>query len=220
MKNFWLKAKTAGLTPANITSWLALKIMQNYGLLIGTLCLHLKAALLGIKLGKNVRAHGKVGLLRWPGGEISIGDNVSIISSWRRATAAPLAWPTRLRVFGKGSAIHIGSGTQLNGTALTARSTRITLGKEVMMAPNCIVTDSDFHEPWPAHLRHIEPGYEHDAPVTIGDNAWIGMNSIILKGVTIGEGSIIGAGSVVAKDIPPNSLAVGIPCRVIRSCSS
>ncbi|MDQ8209164.1 CatB-related O-acetyltransferase [Coraliomargarita sp. SDUM461003] len=53
-------------------------------------------------------------------------------------------------------------------------------------------------------------------PITIGEDVWIGSNSSILAGVSIGRGSIIGAGSVVNKDIPPYSIAVGNPARVIR----
>ena len=54
------------------------------------------------------------------------------------------------------------------------------------------------------------------AHVTIGDNCWIGANSVICPGVTIGENSVIGAGSVVTRDIPANSVAAGNPCKVIR----
>ena len=57
---------------------------------------------------------------------------------------------------------------------------------------------------------------EYTAPITIEDNCWIAANVTIIGGVTIGTGSVIGAGSVVTKDIPPNSLAAGNPCRVIR----
>ncbi|MGL4787599.1 MAG: DapH/DapD/GlmU-related protein, partial [Cetobacterium sp.] len=57
------------------------------------------------------------------------------------------------------------------------------------------------------------------APVTIGDNVWIGGGVIILPGVTIGNNVVIGAGSVVTKDIPSNFLAFGNPCKVVKSLS-
>ncbi|HEX8243463.1 MAG TPA: DapH/DapD/GlmU-related protein, partial [Longimicrobium sp.] len=60
-------------------------------------------------------------------------------------------------------------------------------------------------------------GLEGALPVTIGDDVWIGGGSIILPGVTIGAQTVIGAGSVVTRDLPPNVVVVGNPCRVIRS---
>jgi lipopolysaccharide O-acetyltransferase len=55
----------------------------------------------------------------------------------------------------------------------------------------------------------------HSSPIRIGNRVWIGEGAVILKGVTIGEGSIVGAGAVVTKSIPRDSLAVGIPAKVI-----
>lgn len=55
------------------------------------------------------------------------------------------------------------------------------------------------------------------SPVNIGNDVWIGANVVILPGVTIGNNVVIGAGAVVTKDIPDNSLAVGVPARVIKS---
>ncbi|WP_297046178.1 DapH/DapD/GlmU-related protein [uncultured Desulfovibrio sp.] len=210
------KALQRGLAPANVAAWASLESMRFFGVCWGTLRLRLKARLLGVELGPGVTAHGPVGLMRWPGGIIRIGAGVSLISSWRRATAACLAWPVRLRVFGPGACIEIGAGAQLSGASITARSTTVRLGRQVLMAPNCVIVDSDFHAPWPPEARATEPGLERDAPVTIGDHAWIGMQSIILKGVTVGEGALVGAGSVVTSDIPPRCLAAGVPARVVR----
>lgn len=61
--------------------------------------------------------------------------------------------------------------------------------------------------------RHL---YEYAKPITIGKNVWIASNVVITGGVTIGDNCVIGAGSVVTRDIPANSLAAGVPCRVIR----
>lgn len=214
--NIFRKARQRGLTPTNVAAWASLEAMRCFGVCWGTWRLRLKARLLGVELGPGVTAHGPVGLMRWPGGSIRIGAGVSLISSWRRATAACLAWPVRLRVFGPGACIAIGAGTQLSGTSITARSTAVRLGRQVLVAPNCVIVDSDFHAPWPPEARATEPGLERDAPVTIGDHAWIGMQSIILKGVTVGEGALVGAGSVVTSDIPPRCLAAGAPARVVR----
>lgn len=210
------KALERGLTPANVASWASLEAMRRFGVCFGTLRLRLKACLLGVELGPGVTAHGPVSLLRWPGGRIRIGERVRLISSWRRATASCLAWPVRLRVFGPGAFIDIGEGAELSGTSITARSTTVRVGRGALIAPNCVIVDSDFHAPWPPGARATEPGMERDAPVTIGDHAWLGMQCIVLKGVTVGDGAMVGAGSVVTRDIPPRCLAAGAPARVIR----
>ena len=59
-------------------------------------------------------------------------------------------------------------------------------------------------------------GLEFGAPVTIGNNVWIGGSAVINPGVTIGDNVVIGSGSVVTKDIPDNVIAVGNPCRILR----
>jgi maltose O-acetyltransferase len=69
-----------------------------------------------------------------------------------------------------------------------------------------ILLDADGN---PAHVCYA-------LPVTIGDDCWLGANVVVCSGVTIGNGCVIGAGSVVTKDIPDNSFAAGVPCRVIR----
>ena len=218
MSDFLKKCLERGLTPANVVSYLSLKFLPLLGVFWGTLRFRVKARFLGIEAGSGIRAHGPVGLMRWPGSHISVGDCVSFISSWRRATAAAISHPVRLRTFYPSSSISIGEGSQLTGASITCRSTSITLGKNVLVGPDVIIVDSDFHAPWPVSERPLNPGLENDRPVRIGDGAWIGMHSIILKGVTIGDGAIIGAGSVVTRDIPGNAVACGSPARVVRQC--
>jgi acetyltransferase-like isoleucine patch superfamily enzyme len=190
--------------------------MRVFGRLWGTVRLRCKAWLFGIEVGRGTVAHGPVGLLRWPGGRIRIGERCELISSWRRATAATVGAPVRLRVFGPGASIDIGDEVQLTGTSVTARSTPIVIGRRVMMAPGAVVVDSDFHAHWPLESRYSDPGVELDAPVVIEEYAWIGIGSLILKGVRIGRGAIVAAGSVVTKDVPPMCTVAGVPAKVIR----
>ena len=69
----------------------------------------------------------------------------------------------------------------------------------------------------PLNYKERNKGLELAEPIVVGSNTWFGGHVSVMPGVTIGDGSVIGAGSVVTKDIPPNSLAVGNPCKVIKS---
>lgn len=107
----------------------------------------------------------------------------------------------------------VGDNFFLNVNCRLMDSGKITIGNNVFIAPNVSIVTEE-------HAMDVEQrlaGLEYTHPVTIGDNVWICTGAIVLPGVTIGSNSVIGAGSVVTKDIPPNSLAVGNPCRVIRS---
>ena len=82
----------------------------------------------------------------------------------------------------------------------------------VLLAPNVSIYTAGH----PIHPDSRNSGYEYGIAVTIGDNVWIGGNSVINPGVTIGNNCVIGSGSVVVNDIPENSIAVGNPAKVIR----
>jgi acetyltransferase-like isoleucine patch superfamily enzyme len=111
-------------------------------------------------------------------------------------------------VVDKGARLELGSGYINHNTSIACFSD-IKIGYNVAIADNVIIRDSDNHT--------IVSGKHPDTmPVKIGDNVWIGMNCIILKGVAIGDGAIVAAGSVVSRDIPPRALAAGAPAKVIR----
>ena len=90
----------------------------------------------------------------------------------------------------------------------------ITLGNNVHITEECrFVT----HDGATLLFRHIEPTLELTKPITIGNDVYIGTRSIIMGGVNIGNNVIIGAGSIVTHDIPDNSVAVGVPAKVIKT---
>jgi acetyltransferase-like isoleucine patch superfamily enzyme len=108
---------------------------------------------------------------------------------------------------------EVGDNFFLNVNCKLMDSGKITIGNNVFIAPNvCIITEEHAMD-----VRQRLAGLEYTHPVNIGDNVWICAGAIILPGVTISENSVIGAGSVVTKDVPPNSLAVGNPCKIIRT---
>lgn len=118
------------------------------------------------------------------------------------------------------SPFHCDFGTQIsvgdhfvgnfNLTILDEAPVRI--GNHVYIGPN--VGIYTVHHALLADQRN--EGIMQSLPVEIHDNVWIGGNSVILRGVTIGQGAVIGAGSVVTRDIPPQVIAAGNPCRVLR----
>ena len=107
---------------------------------------------------------------------------------------------------------YLGDNVYANFNLTLVDDTYIYIGNSVMIGPN--VTIATAGHPIDPDLRRDVAQF--NMPVRIGDNVWIGANSVVLPGVTIGENSVIGAGSIVTKDIPANVVAVGNPCRVLR----
>ena len=112
--------------------------------------------------------------------------------------------------------IAIGKDVMINFNCIFLDVCPITIGNHTLIGPNtqiytaCHSLDS----------KERQENKEFGKPVHIGDNVWIGGSVVILAGITIGENTVIGAGSVVTKDIPANSIAVGNPCKVIKTSSN
>lgn len=116
-----------------------------------------------------------------------------------------------------GENIHIGNNVEINMNCLFLDCNRITIGDNCGIGPGVHIYAVT--HPVKASDRLPENSTfwkSYTAPVTIGENVWIGGGAIVLPGVTIGDNTTIGAGSVVVDDIPSGVLAVGNPCRVIR----
>ena len=97
----------------------------------------------------------------------------------------------------------------------------VTIGDNVFFGPNVSLLTPVHPLRWQDRNPYVKPDgtptdREYAKPITIGSTCWIAGNVTICGGVTIGEGCVIGAGSVVTRNIPANSLAAGVPCRVIR----
>lgn len=119
-----------------------------------------------------------------------------------------------------GANISIGKNTFVNTNCMFLDNNKITIGENGLIAPYVQIYTAS--HPLKASERIIRQGdrtrYLTSAqPVTIGNNVWIGGNSIIFPGVTIGDNVTIGAGSVVTKDIPSDVLALGNPCQVVKA---
>lgn len=138
----------------------------------------------------------------------SIGDNVTVGDGF---------------TCGFGTNISIGSNVSINMNCTFIDCNKIVIGNDTLIASGVHLTTAAH----PVELsERLTPNWDpasgeyrwrtYAKPITIGNGCWIGANVVILPGVTIGDGAVIGAGSVVTKDIPPNVVAVGSPCRVLR----
>ena len=112
-----------------------------------------------------------------------------------------------------GHHVHFGKNVYANFNLTLVDDTHIYIGDYTMLGPN--VTIATAGHPILPELR--EQIYQYNMPVHIGRNCWLGAGVIVLPGVTIGDNTVIGAGSIVTKDIPANVVAVGNPCRVLRT---
>jgi|PlaIllAssembly_1097288.scaffolds.fasta_scaffold153701_2 acetyltransferase-like isoleucine patch superfamily enzyme len=134
----------------------------------------------------------------------------------------------QLLTFGHGGDIEIGDWCFVGPGSRIWSAASVHVGHRVLISHNVNVHDSDSHSLDAAerHAQYVEivqrghprqAGSIRAAPVVIGDDAWIGFNSTVLKGVTIGPGAIVAAGSVVTGDVPPWSVVAGNPATVVRS---
>ena len=108
--------------------------------------------------------------------------------------------------------IEVGENFYANYNLTILDVGRVRIGDNAQIAPNVSIYTAGH----PVHPDSRNSGYEYGIDITIGDNVWIGGNTVILPGVRIGDNAVIGAGSVVTEDIPDNVIAAGNPCRIIR----
>jgi acetyltransferase-like isoleucine patch superfamily enzyme len=144
----------------------------------------------------------------WLRGSLSmnIGERVTI---WQGARLTAVNYSPERTI------ISIGDGTSIHSNVHISAAKRVDVGRGVLIAANCYITDHDHDwldpdDPPRFNARLLV------TPTSIGDHAWIGEKVAVLRGVTIGAGCVIGAHSVVTRDIPAYSVAVGSPARVVR----
>lgn len=156
-----------------------------------------------LKLGKKVFVGDGVMIYEDNGGgSVDIGSGVHI---HRQATIQT----------GQNGSVTIGEGTGIQPRCqLSAYLGNITIGKHVEIAPNC--SFYPYSHGMDAGERIGKQPLISKGGITIEDDVWLGVGTIILDGVKIGKGAVIGAGSVVSKDIPEGAIAVGAPARVVK----
>jgi acetyltransferase-like isoleucine patch superfamily enzyme len=169
----------------------------------------------GARCGENFRSTGMIRIKLRAAGSIVIGDHVRLLAGWR-SNRVGLNGPVILHTLGGGK-IEIGDHSGASAVVISSRSS-VKIGRYCNIGGNVRIYDHDFHS-LDAETRRgpLDSGHCVTKPIIIGDDVFIGAESIILKGVNIGDGAIIGAGAVVTRNIPAGGIAVGNPAQLLKS---
>lgn len=162
----------------------------------------LRLRMLGAKIGRRCWIR-KISVPRNPW-DVVIGENSALDDGVILLTTGPRSTTARLR---------IGTGTYVNRLTMFDASEEIAVGNNCMIGPFCYITDHD-HGTTLDSLVASQPLV--GKPVRIGNNVWIGVGAIILKGVTIGDDSVIAAGAVVTRNVAASERVAGIPAAPLK----
>jgi len=189
-------------------------LLINANMVWSTLRTRVSCAFQGCKVGLDFHSTGGIRVKARTEGSIVIGNHVRLLAHWR-SNRVGLSGPVILHTW-EGGRIEIGDHTGASSVVISSRS-GVKIGKHCNIGGNVRIYDHDFHA-LNAEIRRGPRGCDDCAtnPIIIGDDVFIGAQSIILKGVNIGDRAIIGAGSVVTKDVPADAIAAGNPATVIR----
>lgn len=165
----------------------------------------LKLKIHGIKFQDNIKINGKFYIQN--DGMIEMGNNIYINSSIASNMLGGSSFSSL--VTSKNASIKIGNNVGISNSSITAHK-EIVIEDNVLIGNGCKIFDTDFHS------ININSKKIEKQKVLIEKNAFIGANSVILKGVTIGENSVIGANSVVSRSIPSNEIWAGNPAKKIK----
>jgi acetyltransferase-like isoleucine patch superfamily enzyme len=164
----------------------------------------------GVDLGAGCEFYGRVSFERCLGSTIRIGEGCAFRSD-RTSNRIGVNRRCMISTLRPEARILVGRRVRMSGTVVGAAES-ITIGDDVLCGANVTITDTDWHGRGKGERR--EPG--QSAPVMIGENVWLGLNAVVLKGVTIGANTVVAAGSVVSKPLPPNVVAGGMPAVPLR----
>lgn len=143
--------------------------------------------------------------------KIVLGDNV-YLRAIKKGYQAGMPYPTTILIDVKKAWVQIGSNTRINGAYIHAQKS-ISIGENCVIASGVNIMDSNGHN---LYSLNRTKGRDVPAEIVIGNNVWLGLNAVILKGTTIGNNSVVSAGSVVRGSFPPNSLIVGNPAKTVK----
>ena len=149
-------------------------------------------------LGQRVRVWGRPIVRNL--GTLLVGERTRLVS-----TAATVELAVEV-----GGTLEIGAGTFINYGCSIGASQLVRIGPRCRIGTHAILIDNDYHRIEPERRDERPPS----RPIVLEENVWLGARVIVLRGVTIGEHSVVGTRSLVTGDVPPHSLAYGLPARV------
>lgn len=171
-----------------------------------------------VKYGEKLLLHGVPVIFNKSGAKLTIGDNVTIKSSFI-SNLVGLYQRTIIVTRTPEAEICIGNKVGISGATIYARKS-ITIGENTHIGGNTKILDNDFH-PLEIEARNKDIKEKISTrPIVIGKNCFIGCNSLILKGTILGDGCVVGAGAVVSGTFEENCVIAGNPARVIKRLHS
>jgi acetyltransferase-like isoleucine patch superfamily enzyme len=188
-------------------------LLQGTQMIMDSTWCKILALMWGVQLGPSCEFYGRIHFRRYPGSIIMVGNNCRFRSTYR-SNMIGINRPCGLSTHSKNAEIRMGNNCGLSGVIIGAAKS-IVIGNHVLCGANVTITDFDWHNVNP--LERDRGGFEQAEPVRIGDNVWLGLNTLVLKGVEIGSNTMVGANSLVQSSLPENVIAAGIPARVLRS---
>jgi len=179
---------------------------------LNTIFGRLYAAWWGVNLGKSVRFFGLPIFQKHPTATIVIGNDAIFRSAeWSNSIGINRRC---IIAAGRDAKITIGDYCGFSGTVIAA-SHSITIGQRVLCGANCTIVDNDRHPTSP--VARANKGKANTSPVVIGDDVFLGMNVVVLKGVSIGKGTVVSANSVVSRSLPSGVVAGGMPAKILKN---
>lgn len=166
----------------------------------------------GVRIGQGAKLYGTPLVQRHRGSSITAGTGL-VLRSWTGSN--PLGGRRCiLATWSAEATIDLGEECKATGLVVVSESA-VRIGDRVRLGAGCTIVDTDFHPVDPDN-RSSDPRRGRSVPVTIGDDVFLGMGTIVLKGVEIGAGTVVSAGSLVAESLPPGVIARGNPAVVVR----
>lgn len=165
----------------------------------------------GITAGYNFSADYNVKIHLSKDTKCVVGNNVRLCG-YKKGYHAAMTFPTTILIDNVGAKVTIGDNCRIVGAYIHAKSS-ITIGKNSLIASGAQILDSNGHNVYSTN-RTI--GQDSPLPIVLGENIWVGINVIILKGTVIGNNCVIGANSVVKGEFEANSIIQGNPAKIVN----